>query len=595
MNRLHRILALALCAALALALCLPAFADDGVFDVTADGAVADVTDAGGADTADAPDTPDASDASDAAVSDVTAAADAPAAVADISGGTPLALTPVDPDTLGVKRLSELYAEADGVQSEPETEPERDENESVYVLIYLDGDSAIAAGYPVEGIGENADADAYRDYLAARQDAVTAAIESAVGYDIGVDWSFTLLFNAVSATVRYGDIDVIASVPGVQSVEIQEPAQPWETVGEDAADGGADTVQTATSSGTTGASSAWDAGYTGAGSLIAIIDTGLDTSHAAVNGGAFAYAIDELEAEFGYTVDLLEQSELSGVMSGLNASALGATASKVYVSAKIPFAYNYCDKNYQVGHIYDSQGNHGSHVAGIAAANRYVPSLQSDTDYTEASYPGMAPDAQLVIMKVFGRSETRSGYASTYMAALEDAVTLGCDVINMSLGSTSAGFSIGTDSLAAFNTLADSGIVVTISCGNSYGWNNQGSNTGSTYIYADDVSMDTVSRPASFTDSLAVAASAKSESTTVSVQNLTMSGFSSWGVPGSLLLKPEITAPGGSITSIQGRTSSYGSTTDYTSKNGTSMAAPHIAGLAAVLAQAIRERRYARAA
>lgn len=50
----------------------------------------------------------------------------------------------------------------------------------------------------------------------------------------------------------------------------------------------------------------------------------------------------------------------------------------------------------------------------------------------------------------------------------------------------------------------------------------------------------------------------------------MSDFSSWGVPGDLSLKPEITAPGGNI---------YSTRTDgtYGLMSGTSMASPSAAG------------------
>ncbi|MBQ1949869.1 MAG: S8 family serine peptidase, partial [Treponema sp.] len=70
---------------------------------------------------------------------------------------------------------------------------------------------------------------------------------------------------------------------------------------------------------------------------------------------------------------------------------------------------------------------------------------------------------------------------------------------------------------------------------------------------------------------------------------TMSQFSSWGVPGDLSLKPEITAPGGNIYSLFGQTPSYGGGPDqYELMSGTSMAAPAITGMAALMAQYIRE-------
>ncbi len=65
----------------------------------------------------------------------------------------------------------------------------------------------------------------------------------------------------------------------------------------------------------------------------------------------------------------------------------------------------------------------------------------------------------------------------------------------------------------------------------------------------------------------------------------MSDFSSWGVPGDLSLKPEITAPGGNIYSVNGLVPGG---TAYEVMSGTSMAAPQVAGLAALAAQYIQE-------
>ena len=75
------------------------------------------------------------------------------------------------------------------------------------------------------------------------------------------------------------------------------------------------------------------------------------------------------------------------------------------------------------------GDHGTHVAGIAAANAGVV----------ADVVGVAPQAQILAMKVFSSSGSNGATWADILAAADDAVALGADVINMSLGST-CGFS-----------------------------------------------------------------------------------------------------------------------------------------------------------
>ena len=68
-----------------------------------------------------------------------------------------------------------------------------------------------------------------------------------------------------------------------------------------------------------------------------------------------------------------------------------------------------------------------------------------------------------------------------------------------------------------------------------------------------------------------------------IDNAIISDFSSTGVAGSLVLKPEITAPGGSIWSVNGMTDD-----GYELMSGTSMAAPHVTGMAAVVGEYLEE-------
>ena len=98
--------------------------------------------------------------------------------------------------------------------------------------------------------------------------------------------------------------------------------------------------------------------------------------------------------------------------------------------KRPFGYNYIDGGTDVTHDRDSQGEHGSHVAGIAAANRYVARDGGFADALETVHvAGNAPDAQILVMKVFGQNG--GAFDSDIMAAMEDAIVLGADAVNLS--------------------------------------------------------------------------------------------------------------------------------------------------------------------
>lgn len=61
--------------------------------------------------------------------------------------------------------------------------------------------------------------------------------------------------------------------------------------------------------------------------------------------------------------------------------MGLTGNALYVSSKIAFGFNYIDATLDITHDNDQQGDHGTHVAGIATANRYVEN--ADGTYTYA--------------------------------------------------------------------------------------------------------------------------------------------------------------------------------------------------------------------
>ena len=88
---------------------------------------------------------------------------------------------------------------------------------------------------------------------------------------------------------------------------------------------------------------------------------------------------------------------------------------------------------------------------------------------------------------------------------------------------------------------------------------------STPVYAEDGTTVLY-----YTGKLTV--SGKMSTSTGSSGSYTMSDFSSWGVPSDLSMKPEITAPGGNIYSVNGAVAGGQA---YEVMSGTSMAAPPV--------------------
>ena len=645
---------------------------------------------------------------------------------------------------------------DAVTAEPEMHtaetkedtPQYADTDMVRVSITLAGASTIDAGYATRSIANNAAADIYRTGLKVQQQAMAQRISQDVlgGEALDVVWNMTLLTNTISANVPYGKIEAIEALDGVASVTLENRYEP------DVVSTGDADPDMATSGAMIGSTAAWADGYTGAGSRIAVIDTGTDIDHISFDGKAFEYSLEQLAAdagkskdEFVASLDLLDVDEIAAVLPKLNISKLVPDASKLYLTSKLPFAFNYVDEDFDITHDNDKQGEHGSHVAGIATANRYVSDGKGGYEKALDSVfvQGVAPDAQLITMKVFGKGG--GAYDSDYMVAIEDAVMLGCDAVNLSLGSGNAGFTTPDAKYQSIlDKLAETDTVVSISAGNSSSWPENSVN-GTGALYLDDVNFATGGSPGSYKNSFGVASvdnsgttgysfsygdgakvfytdtadsdytnkafatldtsadgsgteyeyvyfentgadadgnslltdyadvvsgkiafvfrgtssfyqkhmavaaagaagavvcnnqagvirmdlsdstatipcisilqteaadikaastpvyaedgttvlyytgkltvSGKMSTSTGSSGSYTMSDFSSWGVPSDLSMKPEITAPGGNIYSVNGAVAGGQA---YEVMSGTSMAAPQVAGMAALVAQYIRE-------
>jgi len=205
--------------------------------------------------------------------------------------------------------------------------------------------------------------------------------------------------------------------------------------------------------------------------------------------------------------------------------------------------------YTTSSIHDENG-HGTHTAGTAAG----------AGIANPNYIGMAPGADILVGRVGGASNELPIWA--ILAALEYALeyeaTVGeIDVINMSLGSNDQEGMDLEETLVQI--LWGEGMFISNSAGN----------------YGADESRDYIS-----------VGSASSAPQVMSVAAVTASGtlasFSVLGPTADGFYKPDIAAPGVDIWSC-----AIGGTNGYVSYQGTSMAAPHIAGAAAVMIEALK--------
>ncbi|MEH7475757.1 alkaline serine protease [Priestia megaterium] len=183
-------------------------------------------------------------------------------------------------------------------------------------------------------------------------------------------------------------------------------------------------------------------------------------------------------------------------------------------------------NFVEGNLNPNDGNgHGTHVAGIAGA------------LTENSLgiAGIAPSASIIPVRALDNSG--NGTLSNIANAITYSTNAGAKVINLSLGSSQRSITLEN----AINYAWNQGVVIVAAAGNE--------------------ASNTLTYPAAYQNVIAVA------STDINDQKSDFSNYGTW---------VEVSAPGSTILSTY--TGSY-----YAYLSGTSMACPHVAGLAALLA------------
>ncbi len=223
----------------------------------------------------------------------------------------------------------------------------------------------------------------------------------------------------------------------------------------------------------------DSGYDGSGMVVAVLDTGLDSNHSAFSTENFT------SENLGLTYD-----DVKKVLKDTVASTLvdGLSVDDVYINEKVPFGFDYSDKDPDP---YSTHNNHGTHVSGVIVG-------KDDT------ITGVAPNAQLVAMKIF--SDVMDTARSEWiLSALEDCVILGVDVINMSLG-TACGFSRESDEEilnGVYDKIREAGISVIVAASNSYS-SAYGSDANGNLGLTSNPDTGTVGSPGTYEGTMSVA-------------------------------------------------------------------------------------------
>ncbi|MHA1505916.1 MAG: S8 family serine peptidase [Candidatus Asgardarchaeia archaeon] len=166
-------------------------------------------------------------------------------------------------------------------------------------------------------------------------------------------------------------------------------------------------------------SLWDLGYNGSGTIIAVLDTGIDTSHPDLD-------------------DMDDNPNTSG-------------EDDLKVIAFIDLVNGRDDLNATDGiDGYDDNG-HGTAVASIIAGTG---------EASGGKYKGMAPGAKLIGIKIMDSSG--DGKSSDVIAGIEKAIELGADIISMSLGTEV----VEEDPMIeAVNTASSMGYIIVVAAGN----------------------------------------------------------------------------------------------------------------------------------
>jgi subtilisin family serine protease len=323
-----------------------------------------------------------------------------------------------------------------------------------VVAYQGGIAGLKATKPGKGQKIDPNDAAVLDYAAYLDGRHDGALSAVGGGRRVYDYHYT--FNGFAAELTEAQAAQMAGVPGVQAVSRDELQQ-------------MDTSSTPTFLGLDAAGGLWEqlggVGSAGDGIIIGVVDSGIWPEHPSfsdrtgLNGSGSRDGKLSYHQIPGWHGKCTPGEQFNASMC--NQKLIGAQwfnaawGGDAGVDALRPWEFN---------SVRDYNG-HGTHTSSTAGGDNGVPAMGPAAVFGRIS--GMAPHARIAMYKALWSLEDASqasGFTSDLVAAIDQAVADGVDVINYSISGTQTNFLEPVQ--VAFLYAADAGVFVAASAGNS---------------------------------------------------------------------------------------------------------------------------------
>lgn len=323
-----------------------------------------------------------------------------------------------------------------------------------VAAYNGGINGYAATRPTKGGKLDASHPSvrnYRGHLSARQDAVLHSVGGAKKLH-----SYGYTFNGFAAELTQAQADKLAANPDVLSVTKDELRQ-------------LDTASTPDFLGLTGKEGFWKQQAKGEDVIIGVVDSGVWPEHRSFSDRKHVDRDRDRDDDDDDEADYDKVRGWKGIcVSGAHFDAAKDCNRKLigarYYNAgwggdaaiAATFPYEFLSPR--------DWGGHGTHTASTAGGNANVPATGDASVFGRIS--GIAPRARIAVYKVCWSTTPLGGgcFGSDSVAAIDQAVADGVDVINFSISGTSTNFRDPVE--IAFLNAADAGVFVAASAGNN---------------------------------------------------------------------------------------------------------------------------------